>query len=187
MPEQAATDNRNILQRYQDFRTRRFLKNEKTWAAALPRWRTRRRRHSLVIAVALSFVVMATTAVLCALGIPMAALLWLVACALFFPSWTALQIVSSRQGDAPEAALDEFEVAQRNNARSVGLTITQYLMLIPVGYLLIGAIHGLGEVEVVAYAGALMVLTVLMIGGCSPAMILAWVRPDPDPEDAALP
>jgi hypothetical protein len=35
--------------------------------------------------------------------------------------------------------------------------------------------------------GALMVLTVLMIGGCSPAMILAWVRPDPDPEDAALP
>ncbi len=183
MPEQAHVDHRNILQRYQDFRTRRFRKYEQTWATSLPRWRTRGRRRALVIAVAVSFLVMATTAVLCAFGFTTAALLWLPACALFFPAWTVLQIASGRLGDAPEAALDEFEVAQRNSARSIGLTITQYLMLIPIGYLLIGSIHGLGPGEDVAYAGALMVLTVLLIGGCAPAMILAWVRPDPVAED----
>ncbi len=183
MPDQATVDNRNILQRYQDFRTRRFLRYEQNWASSLPRWRTRRRRRWLVLAVALSFLVMATTAVLCAVGFKTAALLWLPACALFFPAWIALQIASGRQGDAPEAALDEFEIAQRNSARSIGLTLTQYLMLIPIAYLLIGSIHGLGPGEDVAYAGALMVLTVLLIGGCSPAMILAWVRPDPVAED----
>jgi hypothetical protein len=31
-----------------------------------------------------------------------------------------------------------------------------------------------------AYAGGLMALTVLLIGGCAPAMILGWTRPDPD-------
>lgn len=183
MPEPATVDNRNILQRYQDWRTRRFLKYQQSSATSLPRWRTRRRRRALVLTVAASFLIMATTAVLCALGFKTAALLWLPACALFFPVWIALQIVSSRQGDAPEAALDEFEVAQRNSARSIGLTITQYLMLLPITYLLIGAIHGLGAGEDVAYAGALMVLTVLLIGGCAPAMILAWVQPDPVAED----
>ena len=31
-----------------------------------------------------------------------------------------------------------------------------------------------------AYAGGLMAMTVLLIGGCTPAMILGWIRPDPD-------
>jgi hypothetical protein len=33
-----------------------------------------------------------------------------------------------------------------------------------------------------AYAGGLMALTVLMVGGCMPAMILGWTRSDMDPE-----
>lgn len=32
----------------------------------------------------------------------------------------------------------------------------------------------------IAYAGGLMVLAVLMIGTCLPAMILGWIRPDPE-------
>jgi hypothetical protein len=31
-----------------------------------------------------------------------------------------------------------------------------------------------------AYAGGLMALTVLLIGGCTPAMILGWARTDLD-------
>jgi hypothetical protein len=117
---------------------------------------------------------------LCAFGIRWAPSLWLPACLLYFPLWITLQLVSGRQGDAPEAALDEYEVQQRNTARSIGLTVTQTLMLIPAGYLIFGAVLTEGADTDMAYAGGLMLLTVLSIGGCLPAMILGWTRPDPD-------
>jgi hypothetical protein len=94
----------------------------------------------------------------------------------------ALQIVSGRQGDAPQETLDEFEVQQRNSARSIGLTVTQNLMLVPIGYLIIGSVLTRGTDVDMAYAGGLMALTVLMVGGCMPAMILGWTRSDMDPE-----
>jgi hypothetical protein len=31
-----------------------------------------------------------------------------------------------------------------------------------------------------------MTLTTLLIGGCTPGMILGWTRPDPEPEDTAV-
>jgi hypothetical protein len=34
-----------------------------------------------------------------------------------------------------------------------------------------------------AYAGGLMTITVLLVGGCTPAMVLGWSRTDPEPED----
>ena len=95
----------------------------------------------------------------------------------------ALQIVSGRQGDAPQATLDEFEVQQRNSARSIGLTVTQNLMLIPIGYLIVGSVLTRGTDVDMAYAGGLMALTVLMVGGCMPAMILGWTRTDAEAED----
>ncbi len=33
------------------------------------------------------------------------------------------------------------------------------------------------------YSAGLFVLTTLIAGACSPAMILAWTRPDPEPDD----
>lgn len=172
----------DLIERYQDYRTRRFLKHERTWAKSLPGWRTRSRRRGLVIALAATFAFMFGVSVLCAFGLQWAPLLWLPACAVFFPLWIALQVVSGRQGDAPQAALDEFEIAQRNSARSIGLSITQNLMLIPVAYLIFGAVITRGADAEMAYAGGLMVLSVLLAGGCAPAMILGWIRPDPDPE-----
>ena len=77
--------------------------------------------------------------VLCAFGFWWAPLLWLPR-AVFFPLWIALQIVSGRRGDAPEAALDEYEMQQRNSARSIGLTVTQNLMLMPIVYLIFGSV-----------------------------------------------
>lgn len=169
-----------LIDRYQNYRTRRFLKRERTYANSLPGWRTQRRRRVLVVTLAVTFAFMFAVSVMCALGIQWAPLLWFPACLVFFPAWGVLQIVSGRQGDAPEAALDEYEVQQRNSARSIGLTVTQYLMLVPIFYLVFGATLTGGADTDMAYAGGLMALTVLMVGGCLPAMILGWIRPDPD-------
>jgi hypothetical protein len=169
-----------LLDRYQHYRIRRFLKHERTYATSLPGWRNRRRRRMLVVGLATTFTFMAFVGVLCALGVKWAPLLWLPACVVFFPMWIALQIVSGRRGDAPEAALDEYEIAQRNSARSIGLTVTQNLMMLPIGYLIFGSVITRGTDVDMAYAGGLMALTVLLIGGCTPAMILGWTRADPD-------
>ncbi|MGV9797627.1 hypothetical protein ACWDTP_06155 [Mycobacterium sp. NPDC003449] len=170
----------DLLDRYQDYRTRRFLKHERTYANSLPGWRNQRRRRALVGWLAATFTFMFAVAVVCAFGVKWAPLLWLPACAAFFPAWIALQIVSGRRGDAPEAALDEYEIAQRNSARSIGLTVTQNLMMIPICYLIFGAVITGGADRAMAYAGGLMTLTVLLIGGCLPAMILGWTRIDND-------
>ncbi|KUI09217.1 hypothetical protein AU192_17485 [Mycobacterium lehmannii] len=169
-----------LLDRYQESRTRRFLKRERTYANLLPGWRTQSRRRLLVVGLAITFASLLAVSVLSAFGLRWAPLLWLSVCIVFLPLWTMLQIVSGRQGDAPEAALDEYEVQQRNSARSIGLTITQYLMLIPIGYLLVASIYLQDTDTDVAYSGALMSLAVLVFGGCAPAMILGWSRPDPD-------
>ena len=169
-----------LIDRYQNYRIRRFLKHERTYANALPKWRTQRRRRILVLGLSFTFAFMFAVSLLCAFGIRWAPLLWLPACLLYFPLLITLQLVSGRQGDAPEAALDEYEVQQRNTARSIGLTVTQTLMLIPAGYLIFGAVYTGGADTDMAYAGGLMVLTVLSIGACMPAMILGWTRPDPD-------
>jgi hypothetical protein len=53
-------------------------------------------------------------------------------------------------------------------------------MLIPIGYLIIGSVVTRGADADMAYAGGLLALTVLLIGGCTPAMLLGWTRKDPD-------
>lgn len=182
-PSQPATQTEpSILDRYQDYRTRRFLKTERTYANSLPGWRNRRRRRMLVVGLAVTFAFMAAVGVVCAFGVTWAPLLWLPALALYFPMWMVLQIVSGRRGDAPERALDEYEIAQRNSARSIGLTVTQNLMLLPIFYLIFGAVITDGTDTAMAYAGGLLVTTVLLVGGCLPAMILGWTRADVEPE-----
>jgi hypothetical protein len=176
-----------LLDRYQDYRTRRFLKTERKHANSLSGWRNQRRRRMLVVGLSVTFAFMFVVSLLCAFGLWWAPLLWLPACAAFFPMWIALQIVSGRRGDAPQAALDEYEIALRNSARSIGLTITQYLMLIPIFYLIFGS-TAFRDIDAdsaldMAYAGGLMATTVLLIGGCAPAMILGWTRRDPEPAD----
>lgn len=173
---------RTIIDRYQDFRTKRFLKHERTYANALPALRTQRRRRMLVVGLALTLAMMTVVSVLCAFGFRQAALLWLPACVLFFPAFIVLQIVSGRHGDAPTGVLDEFELEQRNSARSIGLAVTQNLMLLPIGYLIVVS-TAVTDVDTkaaldMAYAGGLMALAVLMIGACTPAMILGWTKRD---------
>jgi hypothetical protein len=173
----------NLLERYQARRTRRFELYAERWAHMLPRWRTRRRRRLLVVALATIFLTLAVVAVLIACGLEWGPLLWPPVCLVFFPLWISLQIVSGRQADAPVGALDEWEIEQRNAARSVGLTLTQTLAMIPAIWLIVvGGFTDLGNVQA-AYAGGVMLLTALLVGGCTPTMILAWTRPDTELED----
>ncbi|WP_337110465.1 hypothetical protein [Prescottella equi] len=173
-----------LLERYQDFRTRRFLKNEDQFKHWLPGWRTRARRRILVVTLAVILGCMLAVGAVCLTNMRVGPLLWLPACLAFMAVWTTLQIVSGRQGDAPRHALDEWEVQQRDSARSIGLTVTQALTFVPAMFLIVAGSLDLDiDRSNLTYSAGLFVLTTLIAGACSPAMILAWTRPDPEPDD----
>lgn len=172
-----------LIDRYQDYRVRRWLIHENRMAGMLPGWRSRRRRRALVIAVAVAIAALFLVGVLTAAGLPWAPLIWLPGAVVFLPAWTMLRIASQGQDHAPKETLDEWEIAQRNSARSVGLALTQWLTVLPIMYLLLaGAVFPEADAFQVAYGGGAMTLAALLAGGCAPAMILGWTRPDPEPE-----
>ncbi|MFC9893097.1 hypothetical protein ACFVMC_05345 [Nocardia sp. NPDC127579] len=173
----------DLLDRYQNYRVRRWLIQEQRLSGLLPGWRTRRRRRALAVTVVLAIAVMLLAGLLCALDLRMAALAILPATLIFIPAWGMLRVVSQVQDSAPAVTLDELEIAQRNSARSAGLTVTQILTLLPVFYLIFVSVLA-PEISAFqsAYAGGVMVLATLLAGGCTPGLILAWNRPDPEPE-----
>ncbi|MFD3704211.1 hypothetical protein ACFWUP_13800 [Nocardia sp. NPDC058658] len=173
----------NLIDRYQDYRVRRWLVQEQRTSGLLASWRPLRRRRLLVVIVATGLFGLAIAGVLAVFGLPWAPAVTLVAIIAFLPSWTMLRIACGRQDSAPEPMLDEWEIAERNKARSVGLALTQNLTLAPVFFLIFaGSFAPDADASRTAYAGGLMVLAALMTGGCAPAMILGWTRPDPEPE-----
>ncbi|MEU8895066.1 hypothetical protein [Nocardia sp. NPDC048505] len=172
-----------LLDRYQNYRLRRWLLQEQRLSGLLPAWRTRGRRRALVVTVALTLAVMFVAGLLCAFELRFAALAMLPAALIFLPAWGMLRIVSHVQDTAPNATLDELEITQRDTARSIGLTVTQTLALPPVFYLIFSSslFPHLSTFQT-AYAGGVMVLATLLAGGCTPGMILGWNRLDPEPE-----
>ncbi|MGW5450437.1 hypothetical protein [Nocardia sp. NPDC003979] len=173
-----------LIDRYQDYRVRRWLVQEQRTAGMLKSWRPLRRRRLLVIGTATALAGVAIAGVLCAFDLQVVpVVLATISLLLFLPAWTMLRIASGGQDYAPEQMLDEFEIAERNKARSVGLALTQSLTL-PGLFFLIGASAIAPEATAyrTAYAGGLMLLAAIMAGGCAPAMIIGWTRPDPEPE-----
>lgn len=174
------TPGTDILSRYQAFRTRRFLENDAKTRRRLPKWRSRRRRRILAVAtLCILFALLVIS--ISSLFWKWSPILWLPATLAFLFTWTMLQTVSGRQSDAPVGALDEWEIQQRNEARSIGLTITQGLVMVAVVVLIFAS--SFYENDRLAYAGGGWTLIALILGMCSPAIILAWITPDPDPED----
>ncbi|WP_282777253.1 hypothetical protein [Nocardia sp. CC201C] len=172
-----------LIDRYQDYRVRRWLVHEQRMAGMLPTWRTRRRRRALVVTVAVSLTALFVTGVLCAFDLQWATLLILPVILTFLAAWTMLRVVSQGQDNAPAEILDELEIAQRTAARSIGLSVTQWLTLPPLFYVIWAPALG-SEMSAfqTSYAGGVMILATLLAGGCAPAMILAWTRPEPEPE-----
>ncbi|WP_024793426.1 hypothetical protein [Tomitella biformata] len=171
----------DVIDRYQDFRTRRFLRNEEKFQHWLPGWRIQKRRRALVVTLCATFACMIVVAAICLVNM-LGAVLWLPVVVVFLPVWTTLQVVSGRQSDAPRDALDERELRQRDSARSIGLTVTQCLAMVP-AFALIVAGSSDGAITFPTYSAGMFVLTALIIGACTPAMILAWTRTDPEPDD----
>lgn len=171
-----------LLERYQQYRTRRFLAREQQLRGRLPRMRSRARRRALVVALSMIYLAMITIAVLTYWDVTGAYIGWAVATAAMLAGWTTLQVVTVRGGDAPRGALDERELAQRDSARSIGLTITQTAVFVPAAILIFVSSGGGGS-NALAYMCGLLTLTAVLIGGTSPAMILAWSRPDDPPDE----
>lgn len=172
----------SLIDRYEDYRTRRFLTHEATFANWLPGWRTRHRRRLLAGSVVALIAAMFVISVVCYF-VPIVAIAWLPVVFVFLPTWTCLQIVSGRQSDAPRHALDEREIAERNSARSIGLSVAQTLLLLPIFVLLWGAAFDSLDHQALAYSAGGFALASILFSGCLPAVLLAWSRPDDDPED----
>ncbi|MFD9550789.1 hypothetical protein ACFWBG_25655 [Nocardia salmonicida] len=172
-----------LIDRYQNYRVRRWLVQEQRTAGMLKSWRPLRRRRILVVLVAIALLGIAVAGVMRALDLFGAPGFALVSALVFLPSWTMLRIASGGQDHAPDQMLDELEITERNKARSAGLALTQSLTMAPLAYLIFGsAFSPEADAYRIAYAGGLMMLATIMAGGCAPAMILGWTRPDPEPE-----
>ncbi len=170
------------LDRYQAYRTRRFIEQQQRYSTRLPSLRTRSRRRVLVALLGLLYAAMTVIAVLTYWDYTGAYFGWAAATLLLVVLWTTLQIVAGRGGDAPRGALDEYELQLRNSARSIGLTVTQVTVFVPAAVLVFLSSGGV-ESPQLAYMGGLLVVTGILIGATSPTMILAWTRPDPEPDD----
>ncbi|MGX6511030.1 hypothetical protein [Rhodococcus sp. SJ-2] len=171
-----------LLERYEDYRTRKFLRNEELTAGWLTGWRNQQRRRLLARAVVALIAAMFAISVASYFTMTVA-IFWIPVALVFLPTWTCLQIVSGRQSDAPRHALDEREIAERNSARSIGLSVAQSLLLLPIFALLFGTAFDSLDHQQLAYSAGGFALASILFSGCLPAVLLAWNRPDDDPED----
>ena len=167
-----------LYDRLQHRRTERYLRRARRHRHRFPRWRTRARRRTLVVVLGALLLALIGAGLWTYTDAPASYTLVLVMILVFLALWTMLQIVSAR-GDAPRDALDEYELALRDRARSIGLTVTQCAAFVPATALMV-----LGQIDALptrlAYSGGLLVIVALVIGSVTPTMILAWTRPDPD-------
>ncbi|MBY6685271.1 hypothetical protein HQ305_10810 [Rhodococcus sp. BP-149] len=170
-----------VLDRYQAFRTRRYLQNEARYAHYLPGWRTRSRRRLLVWILVASLVALVASSVFILVGPEWAPLTWLPGAIVMCVSWTTLQIVTGRRSDAPADALDEWDLQRRNAARSIGFSITQGVVTVP-ALALVWATTFIDDPRL-ALGGGFIILSGLIAGSCSPGIILAWTAPIDDPDE----
>ncbi|GAA2053737.1 hypothetical protein [Williamsia deligens] len=174
-----------IWVRYEAWRVRYYEKSQAKNAHRLPRLRNRRGARLLaggvmasllllLVATALSFVTRGWFFVPFVLG--------LIGTVTFL---RMLGIVTGNLAEAPVASLDELQLAKRNSARSIGYIVVFALMFVPyLGLILVGsAVDSVSGGTV--YGFGILLITFLLIGTCSPTLLLAWWADDPDPEDFA--
>ena len=173
------TPRSNIFTRYRQARTEFFLENDSELARRLPTLRPLKRRRAFVVAMVVALIVATVFAFLEPL-IDWAIAVWALCYIAFAFAAIALGVISDRRAEAPDEALDEFEIQRRNEARSTGLRVTQWLGTAAAGYLFIGSVFVSTNLGV---SGGALILISLLAGNTTPAMLLAWTTPDPDPED----
>ncbi|MGB7364962.1 MAG: hypothetical protein WA931_18205 [Rhodococcus sp. (in: high G+C Gram-positive bacteria)] len=175
----------NVLDRYQTYRIRRYLKHQAQYADSLPSWRSQSRRRTLVVVLTVSLVYLAAASVFTIVGPDWAPITWVPGALVMIGTWSMIQRVVGRKNDAPADALDEWDLERRNNARSIGFTVTQALVMTAAFVLVFGA--NFIDADQLSLGGGYLVIVALIAGICTPGIILAWTSPDPDPEDIATP
>lgn len=173
------TPGSNIFTRYQEARTKSFLENDSELARRLPALRPLKRRRRFVAAMVVTLVV-ATVFAFMEPVLDWAIALWALCYIAFAFAAIALGIVSDRRAEAPDEVLDEFEIQRRNEARSTGLRVTQWLGTAAAGYLFIGSVFVSTNLGI---SGGALILIALLAENTTPAILLAWSTPGPDPED----
>jgi hypothetical protein len=174
----------SILDRYQNYRIRRYLKAEAKYAQSLPSWRSQARRRILVGILVAAILMLVASSIFAFFGPDWAPLTWVPGALVMTASWSAIQMVSGRRSDAPADALDEWDLQRRNSARSIGFAVTQAFVMIPAFVLIWGT--SFTDDPRLALGGGFLILSGLIAGICTPGIILAWTNPDPDPEDLVI-
>ncbi|MDF0529797.1 hypothetical protein P0W64_09415 [Tsukamurella sp. 8F] len=173
------------LQRLEQWRAGRYDLRRAKYQKILPGWHNRRVRRRLV-AVTLALNV-ATWASAVASYFTLWAMIGVVAFMLLtLLGMSLVKIANEDVTDAPRAALDEFELRERDAARSVGFFVfwvggfVPYLVLVTLAPI-DGPYRG-----AVAYLGAYLVLSALMLGAITPILLSAWAREDAPETDPYL-
>lgn len=171
-------------ERYRADRVARYAAQIERRSHSLPKWRTRRRRRFLVGTNAVAIVLMVVIAVVACFGSYSEWTAMLVTYSLVLATLPAgwLQIVTDRQADAPAELLDEFELAQRDSARSLGLQVLQVGFAVPIFFVFYTQIMEGDTSRSLTYGGWILMLAVFSLGITLPTMILGWALPDPEPE-----
>lgn len=188
MPDQYSTIPANatpaLWLRYDEWRAARHVKFQQRHAHLLPGWHNRRGARRAVCILAVNVALLLTSAALSFFTqwffVP-----FVLGVAGALASMYLLRVVSGSVADAPSAALDEIQLAQRHTARSMGFGILVALMFIPY-FLLIGFYTVYIDDAVPAqfvYGCAVTLVTLLVSGSVFPTALAAWWTTDPDIDD----
>ncbi|GAA1481343.1 hypothetical protein GCM10009624_17830 [Gordonia sinesedis] len=175
-----------LWRRYDQWRGARHIRFAERHATKLPRWRNRRTYRRLVVLQAMSLLALFVAAVLAYFSMKGLIVPFLIGLLGTFTCQYLLRIVTGSIGDAPVTALDEFQLAQRNSARSISFFVLFSLMFIP--YLVLIVLGSQDTVDgQLVYGTAILLITLMLTAVTLPNMLIAWWMNDPDPEDIGAP
>ncbi|MGZ8178782.1 hypothetical protein ACXVUM_12715 [Williamsia sp. SKLECPSW1] len=173
--------------RYEAWRVRHYEKAQAKNAHRLPGMRNRRGARILVGGVLTSLALLVVATVLSFFTAAWFFIPYILGLFGILGFLKLLGIVTGNIAEAPVASLDELQLAKRNSARSIGYMAVFSLMFVPyIVLILVGSARDSVSGQTV-YGFGVLLITMLLIGTCSPTMLLAWWTEDPDPEDFAEP
>lgn len=171
--------------RYEEWRVRQYEKTQAKNAHRLAGMRNRRGARILACGVLVSLVLLVIASATSFVSHVWFFIPFILGLAGVFGFLKLLGIVTGNIAEAPVASLDELQLAKRNSARSIGYLAVFSLMFIPyLALIFVGS-----SVESVSghtvYGFGVLLITLMLVGTCSPTLLLAWWTEDPDPEDFA--
>lgn len=171
--------------RYEEWRVRQYEKTQAKNAHRLAGMRNRRGARILACGVLVSLVLLVIASAMSFVSHVWFFIPFILGLAGVFGFLKLLGIVTGNIAEAPVASLDELQLAKRNSARSIGYLAVFSLMFIPyLALIFVGS-----SVESVSghtvYGFGVLLITLMLVGTCSPTLLLAWWTEDPDPEDFA--